>query len=440
MKRIYEPAAYERPQSCWWDHGQTDAPWPKLDHDTTADIAIIGGGYTGIVAGLMLARAGVDAALLEANHAGFGASGRNGGFCCLGGAKASSAQIIRMVGADGLRDWRQTEIAAVQTVDDLISDLGLDVDRHSQGETLLAHSPAAWQAMQADKTEITATYGLTPHDIPPQALRDHGLAGPFHGAMTLPVGFALHPRKYHTGLTQAATDAGLRAFGNSAVTRIARNGGGWALRTSGGTLRAKRVILATNGYSSDDVPTWLRARYLPVQSSVVVTRPLREDELTTQGWTSAQMAYDSRQLLHYFRLMPDQRFLFGMRGGLSAKPGADMIVRRTMRKDFETMFPAFSGAEQTHFWSGLVCLTARLVPFCGPVTDMPGVFAGFGYHGNGVAMASHTGRLLADLVRGQTPDAAYPALMTQTPRRFPLGKARRLLLKPAYKIAAWRDR
>ncbi|MGB0903245.1 FAD-dependent oxidoreductase, partial [Halocynthiibacter sp.] len=76
MKRIYEPAAYERPQSCWWDHGQTDAPWPKLDHDTTADIAIIGGGYTGIVAGLMLARAGVDAALLEANHAGFGASGR----------------------------------------------------------------------------------------------------------------------------------------------------------------------------------------------------------------------------------------------------------------------------------------------------------------------------------------------------------------------------
>jgi glycine/D-amino acid oxidase-like deaminating enzyme len=144
-------------------------------------------------------------------------------------------------------------------------------------------------------------------------------------------------------------------------------------------------------------------------------------------------------LLHYFRLMPDGRFLFGMRGGLRALPHVETALKHQLRRHFEKMFPGFASAEATHVWSGLVCLTARLVPYVGPIPQMPGVFAGFGYHGNGVAMASHSGLILADLVQGRLPKAQWPKLMQQTPRRWPLGSMRRALLSPVYAWSQWRD-
>ena len=440
MIRIYESAAYAAPQGCFWDITAPRPDWPALDGDIRADVAVIGGGFTGVSAALHLARDGVDVALLEAETPGFGASGRNGGFCCLGGAKASRAQLIRAFGQKGLADWRATERAAVDTVAALIDDLGLDVDRHSQGETLLAHSPRAWAALQAGASEVAADYGVTPRLTPRDGLVAQGLGGPFLGALTLPIGFALNPRKYHSGLAAAAQAAGARCFARSPVTAITRDGAGWRLKTPRGTLRAPRVVVATNGYSSEDLPPWLRARYLPVQSSVIVTRPLTRAEQQVQGWTSDQMAYDTRFLLHYFRKLPDGRFLFGMRGGLRATPGAEAAIRRRIRADFRAMFPAWAGVEITHDWAGLVCLMPQLTPFCGPVPDMPGVLAGLGYHGNGVAMATHTGALLSDLARGRTPRGRYPQALQRVPGRFPLGRFRRALLAPAYALAGLLDR
>ena len=123
--------------------------------------------------------------------------------------------------------------------------------------------------------------------------------------MTVPVGFALNPSKYHTGLLQAAIAQGVTAFGQTPAMAIEKNGNGWCVRTPKGEIRAKSVILATNGYSSEDVPDWLRARYLPVQSSIFVTRPITTEAQARQGWTSDQMCYDTRILLHYF---PRSRF------------------------------------------------------------------------------------------------------------------------------------
>ena len=199
------------------------------------------------------------------------------------------------------------------------------------------------------------------------------------------------------------------------------------------------MILATNGYSSEDLPDWLRARYLPVQSSVIVTAPLEHEQIDAQGWSSHQMAYDTRVLLHYFRLMPNGRFLFGMRGGLTATPRARDSISRKIRADFARMFPAWQDVEITHEWDGLVCLMASLTPFAGAVPDHPGLYAGMGYHGNGVAMASHTGMLLADLVQGKPPRGPYPEVMRHPPRRFPLGRWRRALLAPAYATATLFD-
>ena len=133
------------------------------------------------------------------------------------------------------------------------------------------------------------------------------MSGPFHGGLTIPLGFALNPRKYHAGLARAAQQAGATLHAHSPVTRLRPIAGRWQLDTAAGSVTADRVLLATNGYSSEDLPDWLAARYLPVQSSVIVTAPLTEAQRQAQGWTSRQMAYDTRQLLHYFRLLPDNR-------------------------------------------------------------------------------------------------------------------------------------
>jgi glycine/D-amino acid oxidase-like deaminating enzyme len=184
----------------------------------------------------------------------------------------------------------------------------------------------------------------------------------------------------------------------------------------------------------------MAGRYLPTQSSIIVTRPMSQDELTAQGWTSTQMCYDTRNLLHYFRLMPNGRMLFGMRGAMKHTHATEALNRQKVRADFDAMFPAWRHVETPCYWSGLVCLTRDFLPYAGPIPGMDGGFAAFAYHGNGVSMGSYSGRLLADLVQGKTPELPYPAQMRHEPRRFPLGKFRRLLMRPAYLRYALKDR
>lgn len=440
MRRIYEAAAYAPDPGCWWTLTAAAPEWPALHSDTTTEVAIVGGGLTGLSAALHLAKAGIQVTLLEAETPGFGASTRNGGFCCLGGAKAPASLLRRRFGDAGLAEWYATETAAINLVATLLDQHGIEADRHSKGETLLAHTPCAMRRLRAEAQDIPAQYGVTPTLLERSDLPQQGLAGPgFHGALTVPLGFALNPRKYHSGLARAAARAGAKLHAHTPVTALRQTGRRTELATPHGTITAGRVILATNGYSSEDVPPWLRARFLPVQSSVLVTRPLSRAEQEAQGWTSRQMAFDTRTLLHYFRKLPDDRFLFGMRGGLTATPRAQAAIRAKIRADFHAMFPAWRGVEITHDWAGLVCLMANLTPFAGPVPEMPGVFAGLGYHGNGVAMATLTGALLADLTQGQPPTLPYPAAIQVPPKRFPLGRFRRALLAPAYAGAALFD-
>ena len=102
------------------------------------------------------------------------------------------------------------------------------------------------------------------------------------------------------------------------------------------------------------------------------------------------MAYHTRNLLHYFRLLPDQRFLFGMRGGLFATNRSRQMIKKEIRRNFGSTFPAWYNVYIEHEWYGLLCLNRSRIPYVGPIPNMPGAFAGFGYHGNGVAMASYS--------------------------------------------------
>ncbi len=432
MKQLFPAFTYgPGPRTnCWWDETIVSPGWPVLQGDLSVDVAVVGGGYTGVSAALHLAESGVSVAVLEAETPGWGASGRNGGFCCLGGSKLSQKAMVRQFGVAGANSYGQAEEDAVHLVADLLNTHQIKADTHSNGETQLAHTAHAMERLRR-KAEETGTL----HE--PDDLAGLGFGGNFHGGYTNPIGFGLNPRKYLYGLADTAQSRGAKFFQQSAVHDIRRTQSGFDVQTASGQVKALNVLICTNGYSSEDLPPWMAGRYMPAQSTVLVTRPLSEAELQAQGWTTDQMSYDTRHLLHYFRLMPDRRFLFGMRGGLRSSPQVEAAIRQKVQKDFRQMFPAWSGVDVTNLWSGLVCLSRKLMPYVGPVPDQPGMFAGYAYHGNGVAMGTYCGRALARLVMGQ--NDGLPAPISRDPGRFPLGSWRRALLPPAYAMMATAD-
>ncbi len=435
MKRLYEPAAYDTnlPVGSWW---QTTRPEPAAfapaKQDISTDIAIIGAGFTGLNAALQLAEEhGRECVVLEAAQPGWGASGRNGGFACLGGAVMSTKAQIRHFGLDATRAHMARQVEAIDRVTDNLDRYGIDADRHSDGELQLAHRPGMYQSMLDEAAFYRETFGLDFEAMAKSSQAEHGINGPeFHGGVRTKAGFALNPLKYSEGLAQAAQKAGVRIFGDTPVQHMHKEGADFILCTPKATIRAKKLIVATNGYSSDDIPKTLGGRFLPLLSTIMVTRPISAAEQAAQGWNSDLMSFDSRHLLHYFRLMPDGRFLFGQRGAVTSTPDATLAAQRTNRRDFDRMFPHWRHVETSHNWSGLLCLTRNRHQFVGPLEALPGAFAALGYHGNGVAMASLCGRLVADMAAGLRPD--LPPVMTTPLRRFPLPALRRLVIRAAY--------
>lgn len=434
MSYLYEAAAYTPdtwPRSYWRDSCPALPPCHTATGTTRTDVAIIGAGYAGLNAALELReRFGVTVSVVDAAQPGWGASGRNGGFCCLGGANLSREQIGRIAGPTAATEYASYERSAIDRVADNLNRYGIDADRGPAGELLLAHSARSFARMQA-KPEAD---GVKRWDR--AALWDAGLTcATAWGGEYRPYGFPLHPLKYAQGLARAAQAAGVLLYGNSPVVGVDQSNGEWSLRTKTATIHARRVLIATNGYSDERLPHWLSRRILPALSTIIVTRPLTPSEQAAQGWTSQIMAYDTRTMLHYFRLLPDGRFLFGARGGVSAQPDRIAQFTARARAEFNVMFPAFAQAETTHDWSGLVCLTGSMAPFCGPVPGADGLFASLGWHGNGVAAASEGGRRMAALLM-DAPDTV-PALFKRAPRRFPI--PRKMLLRAGMAAALWRD-
>ena len=437
MRYVYEDAAYgpDPIRGLYWSTTVPHIPLPSLKGSHRCDVAIIGAGFTGLSAAYHLGQGGADVTLIDAQHPMFGATGRNGGFCCLGGGKISNARLAQLFGADQQQLYRQTEKAAVNLVDQFITDNNLDVDRHSNGETLLAHKPKHAQKFPALQAEIQRDYGVTADVLDAKELRQNGLGGAFFGAITNPIGFGLNPQKYASGLLQIAQSKGVKIYAKTPAQCIVPTASGYDITTPQGIVSCKKFIIATNGYSSEDMFPWMRARFLPVQSSVIVTRPITNQEQSAQGWTSAQMAYDSRFLLHYFRMMPNNRFLFGTRGGLHYTQRSNERISRKIRRDFVRMFPAWRDVAIDYEWSGLVALSRSETPYVGEIPGYDGGYTAFGYHGNGVAMASYAGALLSDMALEHIDTRPYPKAFQHIPVQFPLGRFRRYMLAPIYALA-----
>ena len=442
MKRLYHDNAYTiAPDVGNFWQSTVDTPVPAtLEADVQTDVAIIGAGYTGLNAALQLTeKYGMKTTVLDAAWPGWGASGRNGGFACLGGSKMSDHGILKTFGEVEAKRFFDAQRGAIDQVADNLETYGIDADKCGHGEYYLAHRPTDFAAMPEEARFLKTIHGVDAPIYTPDELQERGLhSAAFHGGMHVPLGFGVNPLKYVLGLADAAQCLGVEVFANAPVSSVKSEGGRFRVRTSGGSVLAKKVLFATNGYSVDGLPDALSGWFLPIPSNILVTRPLTKSEQEAQGWTATELVADTRNLLHYVRLLPDGRFLFGMRGGTGLSPRDEVAMKRDIRASFEALFPAWAHIETPYFWSGLACLSRQLSAYIGPIGENQ--YAAMAYHGSGVAMASWAGRQVADIMAGGTAVDDLPAVLRQPVKAFPFPSVRRHYLKAAYAWYGVKDR
>ncbi len=438
LKRIYHPNASDPSikANSWWEASATpmsNAPTP-LEGDHTCDIAIIGGGYTGLNAAIILAQAGLKTCVAEAGHFGWGASGRNGGFCANTSTKKSLSEIASQYGFDEVRKVVQVQEDAIDQVRGFCAQVGISKDTPGKNaELAVAHTPYQFKQLQIESCEINQLLGLNTTVLDKQELSEIGAKSPaFHGGMILPWGFGLHPLNYLHALADAAIYAGATLSSQTEIQKIRYENGRYILSTKNIEIHAKKIIIATNGYTSESIPKWCKGRILPAVSSILVTRPITPDEQAAQGWSTHHMTYDTRTLLHYFRLLPDGRMMFGGRGATSGDLEKQSAFFPELRRQFDEIFPEWANIETDYQWSGFIGLNRKKALFIGPIETDQTAWASLAYHGSGVAMASWAGKTLAELILGQKNLDQLPRLYTDPTHKFPFDFLRPQYLKLAY--------
>ncbi|MBX3446635.1 MAG: FAD-binding oxidoreductase [Parvibaculaceae bacterium] len=434
----YHAGMYDaaRPAGSLWE--ETAPPLaPGVDlgpaGDADCDVAIIGGGYTGLSAALHLVRDfSLDVRLLEAGPLGWGASGRNGGFCTLSPMALSFAELVTRYGASEARRFIDTQREAIAFVRDFAETEAIDIEPQGEGELHVAHAPSRFAGLEKERDLLSRVFG-----IEAQLFRREEVAERFYdsreqfGALLMPLSFGLHPLRLARGLATVAARSGARLHGSSPVTRWEKEGKRHCLVTPSGTIRASRVLVATNGFTRAPMPEALSSRVLPVMSNIVVTRPLTESELAAQNWRTETPCANTRNLLFYYRLLPDRRFLFGARGDTTGTPQDGARMRRFMERRLREVFPGWADAEITHSWRGFVCMGLRRTPSIGTLAADTSVSFALGYHGNGVAAAPWAGRLAAQLIGGTAKIEDFPAPVRGEPAVIPFPSLRGWYLRAA---------
>ena len=387
MSEAHSPIS---PGISWYEDGLDRPRHPALDGARQADVAIVGGGFTGLSCALALAEAGTDVVLLEAHRVGDGASGRNGGQMGTG-PRDGVLELEAEVGRERARALWDVAEGAKRTLLHTAQRYQFGID-HRVGQMSVIHKARYERDARAAVDALNERYDyphIAWHDADDMAARLGSRR--YHGG-TRDVGTGhIHPMKYVVGLARAAAQQGAAICEDTPVTAIrttADGNGRVRLETPRGTVSAERVLLALNGVHGDLHPA-LAARVLPIRSFIGATEPLPDDTDVLPGGEAVD---DSRFMVRYFRLTPDNRLLFGGREAYGRETPAD--IRRQIGKQIAEVYPQLRDAPLTHAWGGSVGITPSRVPFVRELE--PGLWTAGGFSGHGVMLSNHTGRLIAE--------------------------------------------
>jgi glycine/D-amino acid oxidase-like deaminating enzyme len=360
------------------------------------DVAVVGGGFTGLSAALELAKRGVSVVVLEAGRLAAQASGRNGGHCNTGVAQ-DYASLSARIGRERAAEFYRAYAGAVETVRSIIADEGIDCDLRDSGKIKLAAKPQHFASLAKSYEVIRREVDADVELVPPERIRDEIASDGFFGGLVQRRGMQMHMGKFGVGLAEAAARRGARIFEDTPVTGLKPLGGNaFDVQSARGVLRADRVLIAT-GASVTGPLQWFRRRIAPVGSFIVATEPLGKTKLD-ELLPTRRSYVTTRHIGNYFRATPDERLLFGGRARFAmSNPRSDEKSGRILQAAIAQYFPQLADVRIDYCWGGLVDMTADRLPRAG---QHEGLFYSMGYSGHGVQMSVHMGRVMADVMFG----------------------------------------
>jgi glycine/D-amino acid oxidase-like deaminating enzyme len=380
----------------WWEAAEPAERGQDLP--ATADVAVVGGGYAGLSAALTLRRLGHAPVVLDAERIGWGASSRNGGMVS-GGLKVASGALEQSLGKEGARRIAEAAAASFPFIEETIAREGIECDYVRCGRFVPAWTPEHYAALEAKAGFLAEITGLPTAMLPRERQREALGSDLYHGGMTAAASGSLHPGKYARGLAAAAERAGAALVDGVRVQRITREGDGFRLVTDRGEIRARAVLVATNGYSLDKekgaAMPWLVRRLVPLASYIIATEELSE-AVIDRLFPGRRMISDTKRVLNYFRPSPDgRRVLWGGRASFRAVSAEQAAP--TLRAAMVACFPELAAVKVTHAWTGNVAFTFDYLPHIGV---QEGIHYAAGCQGSGVAMATWLGHRAALKIAG----------------------------------------
>jgi glycine/D-amino acid oxidase-like deaminating enzyme len=375
-----------------------------LDLPDTADVVVIGGGYTGLGAARRAAELGATTVLLEAEHLGWGASTRNAGMAHPGFNVAPRELVKRFGETQGRRMFAET-LAAFEDLATLCT-TRIDADFVRSGHLELAFAPGHVEELEASVADL-ASVDVPAHFVPRERLREEIGTDAYFGALAIERSGGVHPGKLLAGMVTLAEEAGAELREGVAVTGIRPQADGrFVVETSAGAILARNVIAGTNGYTGGATPS-LRRRVLSIGSYIIATDPL-PDDVAAEVSPKGRMFFDTKHFLYYWRLTPDNRMLFG--GRASMWPTTVDRTSEILYRAMVEVHPQLEGTRVAYAWGGRVGFTLDRLPHAGRAD---GVTYGMGCCGTGVALFPWLGARLAEWAGG----GEAPALAAV---RFPL--------------------
>lgn len=375
---------------------------PAQSLPESADVAIIGAGFTGLSAALALAKCGAKVAVLESETIGWGASSRNGGMV-LTGLKLGVNELISKYGRELTRRMYAASLDTINCVERVVREENIACDFSRTGHLEVACKQSHFDDYARQVEVIAREFNHQLRIVPRDQLRGEIGSGIYYGGMVDEISAGLNPARYVAGLGVAATRAGAAIYEHTELQKIERdsqNGApGFRLTTSRGRVRARNVLIGTSGYTGAATPA-LRKKIIPIGSFIITTEVL-PDTLARELSPRNRQIYDSKNYLYYFRLTPDKRMLFGGRAAFF--PETDQTIRQSaeiLRRGMISVYPQLRDTKVEYVWGGTLDFCFDIMPHAG---QMDGIYFAVGYAGHGVAMATWQGQRMAEwIAEGKT--------------------------------------